>query len=60
MLAASLSGISRIIFHVISDEELMTSATDLYSELFKSSGSLTSFLHQLEGKNLKWGLSNGT
>lgn len=61
MLAASLAGISRLVLHVMGLEEPWLMATDYYSALVdESGGSVTKFLHLLEGKNLKWGVSNGT
>jgi hypothetical protein len=61
MLAASLAGLSRLVVHAMLMDEPYLLAMDYFAALVKESGgSVTSFLHLLEAKNLKWGLSNGT
>jgi hypothetical protein len=61
MLAAHLAGLSRLVLHVLQTEEPFQLATEYFAEMASEcSFSVTTFLHLLEQKNLKWGLSNGT
>jgi len=59
MLAAVLAGIDRIVFHTLGEAEPFKQSNELFIQL-SAENSLTSFLHSLEKKELKWGLSNGT
>lgn len=61
MLAARLAGLSRLVLHVMQVDEPYQLACEYFEALVKESeGSVTKFLHLLEGKKLTWGLSNGT
>jgi len=58
--AAHLAGVDQIVYWAFSDPEAVHQAISVVDEIVGSGCSLTEFIHKVESKKFKWGLSNGT